>query len=140
MSGDRFGAFAKSVAYDGWKRSLFDIEWFDSRPERPVANMVDDDAEVTCWVRLQTGELPILWNSGGQKYNPDLVVIEADGTHWVIEAKVDKEMESEDVKGKRNAAERWANYATPMMASTSRGATCLCSRRTSKRPRGRGKR
>lgn len=62
------------------------------------------------WVRLHIGELPILWNSGGQQYNPDFIVIDADATHWVVEVKMDKEMTSEDVKGKRDAARRWANY------------------------------
>ncbi|HEV8545438.1 MAG TPA: hypothetical protein VGQ64_04045, partial [Candidatus Limnocylindrales bacterium] len=57
-------------------------------------------------------ELPILWNSAGQEYNPDFIVIDADGTHWVVEVKMDKEMASADVKGKRDAAKRWANYVT----------------------------
>ena len=65
---------------------------------------------MTCWVRLHIGELPILWNSAGQEYNPDLIVIDANGTHWVVEVKMDKEMASADVKGKREAARRWANY------------------------------
>jgi type III restriction enzyme len=30
----------------------------------------------------------------------------------VVEVKMDKEMESTDVKGKREAAKRWANYVT----------------------------
>jgi type III restriction enzyme len=111
-SGDRFGAFSKAVAYEGWKRSLFPVEWFDSRPERTVANMVDDDKNVVCWVRLHVSELPILWNSAGQQYNPDLIVIDLDGAHWVVEVKMDKEMSSADVKGKRDAARRWANYVT----------------------------
>ena len=110
VSGDRFGPFSKAVAYDGWLRSLFPVEWFDSRPERSVADAVDDDPGVACWVRLHIGELPILWNSGGQHYNPDLIVIDADAAHWVVEVKMDKEMSSEDVKGKRDAARRWANY------------------------------
>lgn len=112
VSGDRFGAFSKAVAYEGWKRSLFPVEWFDSRPERTVANMVDEDDNVASWVRLHIGELPILWNSAGQEYNPDFIVIDLDGTHWVVEVKMDKEMSSEDVKGKREAARRWANYVT----------------------------
>jgi len=35
-----------------------------------------------------------------------------DGTHWVIESKMNKEMESADVQGKRDAARRWANYVS----------------------------
>jgi type III restriction enzyme len=111
-STDRFGAFSKSMAYGEWKRSLFPLEWFDSKTERTVANMVDEDNGVSCWVRLHIGELPILWNSAGQEYNPDLIVIEADGTHWVVEVKMEKEMTSAVVKSKREAAKRWANYVT----------------------------
>jgi type III restriction enzyme len=61
VSPDRFGTFSKSVAYNGWKRSLYAIEWFDSRPERDVANALDGSEQITCWIRLHTGELPILW-------------------------------------------------------------------------------
>jgi type III restriction enzyme len=74
--------------------------------------MVDDDRTVSVWVRLQIGDLPMLWNSAGQMYNPDLIVIGTDGTHWVVEVKMDKEMDSESVKGKREAARRWANHVT----------------------------
>jgi type III restriction enzyme len=110
VSGDRFGEFSRPLAYEGWTRSLFPLEWFDSRPERTVANLVDDDAHVSLWVRLHVGDLPILWNSAGQEYHPDFIVLDAAGTHWVVEVKMDKEMSTEDVKGKREAARRWANY------------------------------
>jgi type III restriction enzyme len=112
ISQERLGGFTKSLAYEGWKRSLFAVEWFDSKPERTVANAVDDDDGVVCWVRLHMGELPILWNSMGQEYNPDLIVIETGGDHWVVEVKMEKEMASADVQGKRDAARRWANYVT----------------------------
>jgi type III restriction enzyme len=112
VSSDRFGPFSRSLAYDDWSKSLFGIEWFDSTPERTVANMVDGDDNVTCWVRLHVGELPILWSSAGQQYNPDLIVIENNSIHWVVEVKMDKEMASADVQGKREAAKRWANHVS----------------------------
>jgi type III restriction enzyme len=74
--------------------------------------MMDSDASIECWVRLHVNELPILWNSGGQQYNPDFVVIENGGTHWVVEVKMDKEMGSDEVQGKRVAAMRWANHVS----------------------------
>lgn len=120
VSPDRYGPFAKTLAYEGWSKSLFGVEWFDSAPERTVANMVDGDESVVCWVRLHINELPILWNSGGQQYNPDLIVIEADDTHWVVEVKMDKELASTDVQGKREAAMRWANHVS---AETTVGVT-----------------
>lgn len=112
VSPDRFGPFSRALAYEGWSRSLFPIEWFDSEPERKVANMVDSDGGVACWVRLHINELPILWNSDGQEYNPDLIVIETSGIHWVVEVKMDKEVTSEDVQAKREAAKRWANHVS----------------------------
>jgi len=110
VSGDRFGAFSRSLAYDGWKRSLFPVEWFDSRPERDAANVLDESHEISSWVRLHTGELPILWTSGGREYNPDFVVVAADGRHTILEIKSDRDMSAGDVSGKRDAARRWANH------------------------------
>ena len=106
--------------YEGWQRSIFPLVWFDSGPERTVANLVDADESVAWWVRLHTNDLPILWNSGGQQYNPDLIVIETDGSHWIVEVKMDKEISSADVLGKREAAKRWSNYvsADPEVGTT----------------------
>ncbi|MEY2424364.1 MAG: type restriction enzyme [Acidimicrobiaceae bacterium] len=105
---DRRGPFVKSLAYGDWKHSIYPTVWFDSEPERRVANMVDDKG--LAWVRLHVNDLPILWNSEGRQYNPDLIVVDSDGTHWIVEVKMDKEMGSEDVQGKREAANRWANH------------------------------
>jgi type III restriction enzyme len=112
LSCDRYSAFNKSVAYDDWQRCMYTLAWFDSRPERTVANMVDSDQQVTCWARLHIGDIPILWNSGGQQYNPDLLVLETNGVHWLVEVKMDKEMDSADVQAKREAATRWANHVS----------------------------
>jgi type III restriction enzyme len=107
---DRFSAFSRSVAYEGWKHSMYDLVWFDSATERALANIIDDDDAVAWWARLHLNDLPILWTSAGQQYNPDFQVIEKDGTHWIVEVKMDKEMNAADVQGKREAAKRWANY------------------------------
>ena len=111
-SANRHGVFSKSTAYEGWQRSVYPLAWFDSGPERTVANVVDADDSVAWWVRLHTNDLPILWNSGGQQYNSDLLVIEVNRTHWIVEVKMNKEMGSADVQGKREAAKRWANHVT----------------------------
>jgi type III restriction enzyme len=46
----------------------------------------------------------------GRLASADFIVIDADATHWVVEVKMDKEMSADDVKAKRDAARRWANY------------------------------
>jgi type III restriction enzyme len=42
---------------------------------------------VAWWVRLHTGDIPILWSDGGQHYDPDSLVIESDGTHCIVESR-----------------------------------------------------
>lgn len=115
-SDDRRGAFKRGVGYTGWKTGMHEQAWFDSSTELDVANILDDSAAITLWVRLLVKrDLQIAWEGGN--YNPDFVAVETDGTHWVIEVKSDKDAGSEDVTAKRKAAMKWANHvsAAPKM-------------------------
>lgn len=105
----RYGPFHKGVGYTSYEKSAYAQDWFDSSPERDVANILEDAEEIACWVRLQIGDVPILWREF-REYNPDFVAIETTQAHWLIEVKMDKEITSDDVQGKRRAALRWANY------------------------------
>jgi type III restriction enzyme len=108
VSGDRKGGkFEKGLAYTGWQKGLFDQAWFDSSPEREMANILDEDDEIVVWVRLHLNDLPILWDEG-REYNPDLLAITKNGTHWVIETKADKDLATAEVQEKRAAALTWA--------------------------------
>lgn len=110
-STDRGGTFKPGVGYEGWRHSLHEQAWFDSRPERDMANLLDDASEVVCWARLQRGDLPILWTQASW-YHPDFLAVERDRAHWVIEVKADNDMQAVDVQEKRAAAERWANHVS----------------------------
>jgi type III restriction enzyme len=109
---NRTGPFKRGVGYEGYTKSLYAQDWFDSSTERAVANILDTADEVRYWVRLQRGDLPILWSGAGREYNPDFIVVETDGIHSIVEVKMDKEMEATDVKAKREAARRWANHVS----------------------------
>jgi type III restriction enzyme len=109
-SDDLRGRFKRGVGYVGWVRSMYAQAWFDSAPEREVASAVDDADDVAFWVRLNRGDLPIAWEAG--TYNPDLIVIESDGTHWVVEVEGDNAMSTTEVQAKRLAAQQWANHVT----------------------------
>jgi hypothetical protein len=56
ISKDRTGAFKKSLAFE-YAKSLYTQDWFDSSPERTVANLLDDAKDVTYFVRLQLNDL-----------------------------------------------------------------------------------
>lgn len=102
--------FSRSIAYNNRKKSVYDADWFDSSTERLVANIVDDSPDVQCWVRLLTGDLPMLWRSDGREYHADLVVVEHSDDRWVVEVKADRDVDTAEVQAKREAAKRWANY------------------------------
>jgi type III restriction enzyme len=105
---DRFGPFDRISGYE-FEKSLYAQDWFDSSPERDLANIVDQSSEVQSWVRLQRNDLKILW-ADARDYNPDFVVRESGGRQWIVEVKADRDRDSEDVSGKLRAAKRWANH------------------------------
>ena len=55
-------------------------------------------------------DLPIIWEGGS--YNPDFLAVDTDGVHWLLEPKMEKEVGTAEVKGKRAAAERWASHVS----------------------------
>lgn len=127
-SDDPRSEFSRDIAYSGFKRSIMTADWFDSSPERDVALLLDEDDAVEWWLRLQTGDLPISWRSGGG-YNPDFLVSLAKNERLIVEVKADNQMKSADVAAKREAAKRWANYVntSPEFASGARWAYLLVS-------------
>lgn len=106
---NRLGKYQRGVGYE-YAKSIYVQDWFDSSPERDVANILDAAEEVAYWIRLQRGDLPILWHGSGREYNPDFIAVDTDETHWIIEVKMNKEMLSAEVQAKREAAIRWSQY------------------------------
>lgn len=109
ISGNRHGKFDRQTAYDGWRKSVYAVNWFDSKPERDVAVLLDESDEVTEWCRLVTEDLTIVWAVSGRRYNADFVVVTAEDTRWILEVKGDNTISSDVVQQKREAAKRWVN-------------------------------
>ncbi len=108
-SQDRLGKFQRGVGYK-YKKSVYTQDWFDSGPERDVANILESADEIAYWMRLQNGDLPILWHGSGNKYNPDFIAVDDEKVHWIVEVKSDKQKGSAEVEGKREAAIRWSKH------------------------------
>jgi hypothetical protein len=109
------GKFQRGVGYGGWKRSYFPQVWFDSDPEFRLARIIDDAREVEFWVRLLRNDLPIMYTSAANLYNPDFVVVLKDGTHVLAEVKAESVLGSDQVQRKKEAAGRWARRASAEM-------------------------
>jgi type III restriction enzyme len=123
-SPDRFGSFRRGVGYEGWKRSMFDQVWFDSSTERDLANVLDDAPSVEVWARLHVRDFEIRYRGG--TYNPDFLAAE-NGKRWVIEAKADRDLLTENVQAKRRAAQEWANLVNADEQVTERWGYLLVS-------------
>jgi type III restriction enzyme len=109
---DQVETFQKGIAYDGWRKGLYEYATFDSSTEYTAAKAIDKGDAVVVWARLHTNDIPITWTTSGQKYNPDFVVLEKTGGkrhYWLVETKMDKEITSEEVMAKKKAAVTWAN-------------------------------
>jgi type III restriction enzyme len=104
------GKHRRGASYE-YAKSLYAQDWFDSGTERDVANLLDNGNDIVWWLRLQTGDLPILW-AQGREYHPDFIACDEAGVRWVIEVKSDKELSSAEVQAKREAATRWANHVS----------------------------
>jgi type III restriction enzyme len=119
-SGDRFGKFERLAGYEGWAKGMYPQAWFDSGTELAAANIMDASPEVLYWVRLERNDCPILWSGMRTLYNPDFIVGETGGTHYMVEIKMEKEGSSPSVLGKAEAALRWVNHVN---ADPKTGAT-----------------
>jgi type III restriction enzyme len=104
--------FQRGVGVQGLTKSLYTQDWFDSGTELKLANILDGATQITYWVRLQVGDLPILWGGAGRDYNPDFIAVEGKKQHYLIEVKADIDLEDEAVVEKASAARRWANYCS----------------------------
>lgn len=99
--------------FRGWERSILPIARFDAKStEWALAHLVDRDSDVAWWLRLDAlGDAYINTERDG-RYFPDFVVIDTEGTQWLIEAKSDRHAQDADVLRKSEAAQRWARAVT----------------------------
>ena len=100
--------FMKHQPFVGWSKNVMPVATFDAgSTEWALAHLLDRDAEINWWVRLNVGEQVYIPTTDGS-YHPDFIAIDKDGTFWLIEGKSDKNANDADVLRKKLAAENWA--------------------------------
>ncbi len=100
----------RKYVFEGYKKSYYPQNGYDSDTERIFANIIDDDSEVLKWIRLPLDQLGIFWNNGSQ-YNPDFLV-ETKTDKYIIEVKGANEQNNPDVIIKAKEAIKWCEYAS----------------------------
>lgn len=98
----------RSMAFGGFSKCVFDIQKFDSDPERMMAVILERDAQR--WFRPKKADIWINY-TGDDRYEPDFIV-EAESTKYLIEVKHDDELTDPVVVAKADAAIAWCEAAS----------------------------
>ncbi|KNX38626.1 DEAD/DEAH box helicase [Luteipulveratus halotolerans] len=103
--------FTRLYPYSGWEKSVYEVNAFDAySTEFVIAGLCEKSSSVRAWLRVdETVPLRISYQLGAvtKSYEPDLIVIDHAGVHWVVEGKRDSEMTSPVVQAKSAAAAEW---------------------------------
>ncbi|MBM4034800.1 MAG: hypothetical protein FJ291_23900 [Planctomycetes bacterium] len=91
----------------GYRRTIFTRNVFESKQEKWLADILDNDAKVVRWVRPPTGQMPIAYKAGS--YNPDFLVELSGHDFLVLEVKARGDLQDDDVVAKALAARAWCD-------------------------------
>ena len=89
----------------GYSKSIFSKNVFESKQEKWLADILDQDSQVVRWVRPPTGQMPIAYKGGN--YNPDFAVETGGGKFYLLEVKARDEIGDDDVQAKARAGVGW---------------------------------
>ncbi|MFE0869531.1 DEAD/DEAH box helicase family protein [Streptomyces rochei] len=108
---DKWQDFRKDLWYDGWETSVEPVASFDAKStEFKLAHLFDESSSVQWWLRnYEPGEVWIE-RDNGRRYYPDFIVVDTEGTHWLVEGKSNDRANDPEVVEKRQAAEEWARF------------------------------
>ena len=123
------GKFERGVGYR-YAKSLYTQDWFDSGTERDVANILDgaDDVELLAAVADAA-----TFRSSGPKSATTTLTSSRSRTMActaIVEVKMQKEMTSIDVQGKRRPPSAGSTTSTRARRSSASGRTCSSARTT----------
>lgn len=104
-------SFIRKYIFDGFKKSYYLENKFDSGTELDFANVLEIDSKVKKWLRPAPTQFNIYWSNGAKKYEPDFIV-ETDDCIYMIETKMAKDATTEEVLSKKAAAELYCSQAT----------------------------
>jgi type III restriction enzyme len=90
---------------------VYEVVAFDAySTEFRLAGLFDTSPGVKAWVRIDDSvplRITYLMGAIQREYEPDFIVIDDAGVHWILEGKSDAEMTSPVVVAKRDAAHAW---------------------------------
>lgn len=99
--------FVRGRVYSGWFKSLYTEESFDSYTgEYMLARLLNTSPHIVWWNRLHPYMDAYIYYTPKDRYFPDFVALDDEGTYWIIEGKDARGRDDEKVQAKRKAAEQ----------------------------------
>jgi type III restriction enzyme len=89
--------------FSGFKKACHNLYKFDSKTEKDFAVILEQDGEVSKWLRPAAKQFRIYWKHNSRQYHPDFVA-EAKDAIYMIETKKEADIETSDVQEKTAAA------------------------------------
>ena len=100
----------RGMLFQGFAKCLYPIQKFHSDTERLFAVLLEDENNVLKWFKPAREDFKIFY-SGDSSYEPDFV-IETTTEKLLCEPKMEKDIESQEVQEKAQAAVQWCQAAT----------------------------
>lgn len=109
----------KSLVFEGFKKSLFQKQRFDSNTERQFATILEDEPRVLKWVKLTDDDAKKIFDLQYNDpqtlkistYCPDFIV-ETTDCKYIVETKASNQMSDLTVQEKTKAALDWCQHAS----------------------------
>lgn len=108
-------AYVRKYIYTGYLKSFYSEYKFDSTTEQDFSFVLENDVDVIRWLRPAREQFHIYWANGSKRYEPDFIV-ETEDCIYMVETKAAKEVSSEEVQLKKQAAEEYCCHATEYTA------------------------
>lgn len=104
----------KQYLFEGFKKSYYAENAFDSDDERRLSVILEEDSEVIRFIKPPLNQLGLFYKAAKQ-YNPDFLV-ETANKKYMIEVKAANQTDNEDVQEKAKAASKWCECASKVDA------------------------
>lgn len=104
----------RKYIFEGYKKSFYPENSFDSDDERRLAVILEEDEEVVRYIKPPLNQMGLYYRAGKQ-YNPDFL-IETKDAKYMIEVKAANQTDQEDVIEKARAGIKWCECATQVDA------------------------
>jgi len=104
----------KNYLFEGYRKSYYPVNSFDSDDERRFAAVLEDDEGVVRFIKPPLNQLGLFYRAGKQ-YNPDFLV-ETKDCKYMVEVKAANQVNNEDVQEKARAGVKWCECASKVDA------------------------